>query len=147
MTQNHPVIEHPAIVVKINESDYDVMIMAQSACASCHAKGACSAADMEQKIVKVPKLQKDTFQTGEKVTVFMKQQAGGWAVFFGYILPFLIMVSTLIILISCKLSEGLAGLAALFILIPYYLVLYLNKKKLDSRFEFALKEKQEDHFS
>lgn len=147
MTQNHPVIEHPAIVVKINESDYDVMIMAQSACASCHAKGACSAADMEQKIVKVPKLQKDTFQTGEKVTVFMKQQAGCWAVFFGYILPFLIMVSTLIILISCKLSEGLAGLAALFILIPYYLVLYLNKKKLDSRFEFALKEKQEDHFS
>lgn len=147
MTQNHPVIEHPAIVVKINESDYDVMIMAQSACASCHAKGACSAADMEQKIVKVPKLQKDTFQTGEKVTVFMKLQAGGWAVFFGYILPFLIMVSTLIILISCKLSEGLAGLAALFILIPYYLVLYLNKKKLDSRFEFVLKEKQEDHFS
>jgi len=68
----------------------------------------------------------------------MKQSLGNFAVFLGYILPFLVLLATLIISISAGLSEGIAGLLSLGILVPYFFVLYQLRSKLSKKFSFQL---------
>ncbi len=136
------IIEHPGVVLKVHENNLEVMMQTQSACAACHAKGACSAADMQEKIVTVRKSLNDAYQTGQQVTVLMKRELGTLAVFFGYIFPFLVMLITLIVLIINDFSEGIAGLAAIVVLVPYYLILYLMRDRLNDKFVFAVKPLQ-----
>lgn len=136
------IIEHPGVVLKVHENNLEVMMQTQSACAACHAKGACSAADMQEKIVTVRKSLNDAYQTGQQVTVLMKRELGTLAVFFGYIFPFLVMLITLIVLIINDFSEGIAGLAAIGVLVPYYVILYLMRDRLNDKFIFAVKPLQ-----
>lgn len=133
------IIEHPGVVMNVQENIVEVMMLSLSACSTCHAKGACSAADMEEKVVTVRKGLTDSYQTGQHVTVFMRKELGTLAVFFGYILPFLVMIITLIVLIVNGFGEGTAGLASLGVLVPYYTTLYLLRDKLNSKFVFAIK--------
>lgn len=139
MADSMQVIEHPGVVIKIFDKRLEVMILSQSACSSCHAKGACTAADMEEKIVEVADPAAHNYVVGQQVTVFMQQRLGTRAVFFGYILPFLLMVLTLIVLISNGVSEPFAGLTALLVLVPYYIGLYFLRDRLDKTFLFAVK--------
>lgn len=139
MSEKTEIITHPGIIKQLFEKKVEVMILSQSACSSCHAKGACSAADMEEKIVLVDRNPESNYTVGQQVTVFMREQLGTLAVFFGYILPFLLVILTLIIMIVSDFSEGIAGLTALIILIPYYLVLYSLRNKMSKTFQFGIK--------
>jgi len=69
----------------------------------------------------------------------MGKSMGKRAVFLGYILPFIVLLATLIISLNLFDDEGIAGLIAFGILIPYYFILYLFKDKLRNSFEFRLR--------
>ena len=47
------IIEHSGIVQHIDGKHIRVQILQESACSGCHAKGACTAADMKDKYVDV----------------------------------------------------------------------------------------------
>lgn len=132
-------IEHKGIVEEIVQNKVRVKFLAVSACASCHAKGACSAADMEDKHVDVYDFSGD-FKIGDQVNVIMSQGLGFRALLFGYVYPFLIVLFTLIILTSLGTHELSAGIAALSTLIPYYIILNISKNKLRKTFSFTLKK-------
>ena len=74
----------------------------------------------------------------DAVKVIISGSMGFKALFLGYILPFLIVMCTLVIAISFDLSEPVSGLAALSTLIPYYIGLYLFKEKVNKKFIFTL---------
>ena len=61
-------IEHEGIIEQIDGDVAHVKIDSISACASCHAKGACSAADQEEKYLDVPILGA-VYRQGETVKV------------------------------------------------------------------------------
>lgn len=130
--------------MKINPNDVEVMILAQSACAACHAKGACTMADIKEKMVKAYPSKQTHFVVGQHVMVSMRHELGSKAVIFGYILPFVVMVLTLIGFIYAGFSEGYAGLASLFVLIPYYFLLFLFRKYLERTFVFTICELSPD---
>ena len=46
-------IEHQGIITSISDKKISVKIIQQSACSTCHAKGACMAADSKEKVVEV----------------------------------------------------------------------------------------------
>ena len=69
------VIEHLGRVEAITATDIRVTIISQSACASCQAKGACSAADVAEKQVVVSKPYHN-YTVGETVKVTMQQSLG-----------------------------------------------------------------------
>jgi sigma-E factor negative regulatory protein RseC len=94
--------------------------------------------EMEEKRVFVELPPEHSFKSGQQVNVMMKQSLGNFAVFLGYILPFLVLLLTLIISISVGLGEGVAGLLALGILVPYYFVLYRLRNRLGRKFSFQL---------
>lgn len=136
MTERIEHIEHPGLVTKVHSNYVEVTVLSQSACSSCHAKGACSMADMEEKQVKAFKISGNTYTEGQQVTVYMQKNLGNLAVWYGYIVPFLLVIIMLFVLVGFGSSEGQAGLAALAILVPYYFLLYLFRNKLNKTFVF-----------
>ncbi len=132
-------IDHDGIIEHINEGVAHVKINSQSACAGCHAKGACSAADQEDKFLDVP-LNGLSFTAGEVVRVEVAQRLGFKAVALGYFYPFLLLMAVLIIMIVAGIGELQAGLFALLSLIPYYLGLYLARKRIESSFTFSIQK-------
>ena len=138
MTAQKENIEHSGIITEINDSTIFISIIAASACASCHAKGVCGIADMKEKIIEVANKNYD-YKVGETVTVVLEKALGMKAVFYGYFLPFIIVLLSLIILTSTTENEGLSGLLSIGLTIPYYIILYYNRDKMKSKFEFRLK--------
>jgi sigma-E factor negative regulatory protein RseC len=138
MSEQTDSVTHPGIVMQISGHIAEVMILAKSACSSCQVKGACNMAEMEEKRVFVELPPEHSFKSGQQVNVMMKQSLGNFAVFLGYILPFLILLLALIVSISVGLGEGVAGLLALGILVPYYFVLYRLRSRLSRKFSFQL---------
>ena len=76
---------------------------------------------------------------GDAVTILMKQSMGYSALFLGYILPFLLILTMLITLVSFKVPELITGLISLAVLLPYYSVLYIFRKRVNEKFTFTLK--------
>ncbi len=138
MPSKPTLIEHLGRIDAVTPNDIRVVITSQSACASCHAKGACSASDVSEKIVVVSKTGHN-FLVGETVKVLLKQSLGFKALFLAYILPFIVVITALFSL-SSFVSEGIAGILALLSLIPYYAILYFFKNKISKQFNFDIEK-------
>ncbi len=132
------VIEHEAIVKEVNEKAIIVNVLAKSACISCQLKKVCSISDFKEKSVEVLK-EDNKVKPGDKVIVYLSQDLGLKAVFLGYVLPFIIVVLTLIIFLEFTGNELASGLISLTVLIPYYLFVYLFRHKIRKRYKFKLK--------
>ena len=132
-------IEHEGIIAQIEGDMAHVKIDSVSACASCHAKGACSAADQEEKFLDVP-LHGAQYQQGDPVYVQIAKRLGFRAVALGYVYPFLLLMAVLIGLLAGGVDELKAGSFALLSIIPYYLVLYLFRNRISSTFTFSIKK-------
>ncbi len=134
-TQN---ISHPGIIEKLTEDMVFVKIMAMSACSSCHAKGMCNVAEVEEKVVEVKREPSRDLKIGQLVTVSMKSSLGTYAVLLGYIIPFFLLIGVLIGVLFISGNEGLAGISGILILIPYYSGLYYYRKRLKNTFSFKI---------
>ncbi|MGW8316615.1 MAG: SoxR reducing system RseC family protein [Bacteroidales bacterium] len=132
-------IDHAGVIEHIEGDRAQVRIMSESACAACHAKGACSAADQEEKFIDV-ELPGDGFHEGDPVRVEAARHVGLKAVAMGYLYPFLLLMAVLIGMVSAGVPDMKAGVAALLSLVPYYLLLFLLRGKIGSTFSFSLKK-------
>lgn len=131
------VINHDGIVKENCGKSVIVTISTSSACSGCHAKGSCNTFGNEEKMIEVEGSY--NVKPGDNVTVMMMQSMGYKALFLGYILPFFSVLATLITLISLNIRELTAGLVSLAVLIPYYFILALFRKKINEKFTFTLK--------
>lgn len=132
-------IDHEGTIDQINGDVAHVRINSVSACAACHASGVCGAADQEEKYLDIP-LNGESYKVGEFVHVQVARHLGFKAVALGYIYPFLLLMAVLIGTIASGMDELKAGLLALLSLIPYYLVLYFLRKRIESSFTFSMKK-------
>jgi len=132
-------ISHDGIIKQITDNKIIVSIVSMASCASCQVKGACSASDVEEKLLEVKKRPGEEYKIGDFVTIVTNQNVGAWAVMFGYVFPLIVVVISLIILTSLMEDEGVAGLISILLLVPYYAGLYLSRKKMSDSFEFTLK--------
>jgi sigma-E factor negative regulatory protein RseC len=133
------VIKHKALVKEISGTSLIVTIINQSACSACHVNTACSMADVREKDVEISHFQ-GKYLPGQEVSVIFQESLGFRAMFFGYVLPFLIVLITLITFFSITNNEILAGIVGLGILIPYYTTLYFYRDVLKKIFKFELEE-------
>jgi sigma-E factor negative regulatory protein RseC len=131
-------ITHPGIIDDVTENSVFVNILARSACSTCHAKSMCNIAEVEEKVVEIKKDPGNEYSQGQEVTVAMTKSLGGLAVFLGYVLPFLLLIVVLLIVLLISANEGLAGLSAIGILIPYYWLLYIFRDRLKRTFSFRI---------
>lgn len=133
-------IYHEGVIEEIrNDGSIAVRIASTPGCVSCAAKEICNASEIEEKIIEVANPKDHNYSVGDLVSVSLKQSAGLHAVMLGYVYPFLVMLITLIIMINVTDSQGVAGLTAIAMLIPYYVILYLTKSRQKESFQFEIK--------
>lgn len=132
-------IDHEGIIDHIESDVAHVRIYSQSACSACHAKGVCGAADQEEKFVDI-NLHGAAYVKGERVHVQVARKLGFRAVALGYVLPFFLLMGVLISLSAIGIDELKVGLFALLSIIPYYLVLYLYRRRIESAFTFSIRK-------
>lgn len=139
--RNRTTVEHSGIVESLDNDRVRVGFVSHAACSSCHARGACSLSEVENKFVEVTDPEQ-AFQPGEKVMILLEQQMGFKALWYGYVFPLVIMLTALILVYALTARDGLAGLVALATLVPYYLLLFVFRSALRKKFAFRLKKLQ-----
>ena len=131
-------ISHEGVVTKITDDTLEIKIVAQSACAACHAKSACTMSDQAEKVLLVPRPADQEFQLFQKVKVIMSVGQGNKAAVLAYLIPILVLLAVLFACLGLGLSEGLSALISIAALIPYYLILYLKRDKLKKKFDYRI---------
>ncbi len=137
------IIEHTGIINQIEGSHIRVSIIQESACSSCHANGACSAADMDEKMIDVESAD-STLKVGDRVLLFGQKSTGLWAVLLAFVIPFLLILLMLFVLRAYTNDEALSGTIALAVLVPYYIILSFFNKRMKSKFQFYIKKDTEE---
>jgi positive regulator of sigma E activity len=134
---------HEGKVVGFNAKDgsVQVKILSSSACAQCHARGMCVALEMEEKIINAVPESRDPLQMGDTVVVMMEEKMGWKAIFYGFFLPLVVMVAVLFVSYALGSGEIHAALYGIGSLIPYYLLLYVFRKKIEKDFIFKAEKK------
>jgi sigma-E factor negative regulatory protein RseC len=131
-------ISHEGVITKITDDVLEIKIVAQSACAACHAKSACGMGEQQEKVLTVPKPKGQTFQLFQKVNVVMSLGQGNKAAVLAYLIPILILLAVLFACLGFGLGEGLSALISILALAPYYTILYSQRDKLKRRFEYRI---------
>ena len=138
MSNNNDTISHEGVITKITDDELEIKILAQSACAACHAKSACGMGEQAEKILTIPKPKGQTFQLNQRVSIKMTINQGNIAAVLAYLIPIIVLISVLFVCLSLNLGEGISALISIGALIPYYIVLYLRRDKLKKKFEYSI---------
>ena len=136
--KNAETISHEGIVTKITDDELEIKILAQSACAACHAKSACGMGEQAEKTLTVPRPKDKDFALMQKVNVRMAIGQGNKAAVLAYLIPIILLLAVLFVCLGLGLNEGLSALISIVALIPYYIVLYLQRDKLKKQFDYTV---------
>lgn len=129
--------EQKGIIESVNDNRITVRIDRGSACGHCSAQGLCNLAESTERIIEVNN-STQLFSIGEWVQVTMSRSMGNKAILLGYFIPFVLFISTLLILSAYGLPEWITGLVSLLILIPYFIILYIFRERLRRTFSFSI---------
>ena len=132
-------ISHTGTIKSINNQHLIVKIISETACTSCHAKGACSSAEQAEKEIQVSTTE-GKYIVGEQVLVVTSAGQGYTALFYAYLLPLLLLVTGLIVLLSITKNEATSAIGAIICLAPYYSLLWLFRHKIQDSFHFTVQK-------
>ena len=136
------IIKHRGIVEKIEGSHVVVRIVQTSACSACSAKGLCNASESKEKQIDVYEVN-PSYRIGEEVMLCGSTSMGMRAVLLAFGIPVLLLLAALFI--TMRVTDGdalLSSIVALLAVIPYYLVIYLMKDKMNKTFSFVIEKQQ-----
>jgi len=131
------IVEHIGKVVEVYDTRCLVQIEQMSACVSCQVKSACTVSEKEDKLIEVF-LVDEHVKVGEQVLLIGQHSLGLKAVFFAYVLPLLVMFTTLVLLTFLNVNETLSGTIVLCSILPYYGILHFFKDRFKRKFAFKL---------
>ena len=133
-------ITHSGIVKSIADGCIKVQIVQTSACAACKVASHCNASESKVKIVDVFTRDTNIYQIGQEVTVWASKDVANRALLLGFGAPFLLLICVLMIALKFFGDEGLAALAALASLVPYYLALWVMKDRIQQQISFNIEQ-------
>ena len=132
-------ITHKGRIVAIDPEITTIEIVAESACASCHAKGICGLGEEKVKLIDVRTSAWHPHQVGDEVEVVLKKAVGYKAVFIAYGMPLVVLFVTMMILNGLGVGELWAGIGSLIAVAVCYLVIFLFRNKISKDYSFYLK--------
>ncbi len=131
-------ISHSGIVDSIFGEMVRVRIVQSSSCSTCKVASYCSSAESKEKIIDVRSTTPQRFKIGQKVNVTTEASNGGKAVILAFAIPAILLLAAVAISIMSGLSEALAALIGILILIPYYLIIYFMNDTLSKEISFRI---------
>lgn len=132
-------IEHRGVVEQIVSHTIKVAIVQESACAACAAAQFCHSSEKEKKVIDIPVQDASHYQVGQPVTIVGELGLGLRAALWAYVAPLVLLMAVLLTASSLGCGAGMSALLALGSLLPYYIILYALRDKLQKRFTFRIK--------
>ena len=132
-------ISHSGIVESISDECVKVRILQTSACAGCKVASHCHASESKEKIVDVLNMSDTSrLKVGDDVMVIASRDVANRSLLLGFGIPLLILVGALLFVLQLTGNEGFAALSGLLALIPYYLIIWLCRKKIQQQLAFSI---------
>lgn len=132
---------HSGTIVGKTGHMWKVRITLGDACQHCSAQNGCLILSSRDRIIDVAEERHGPgFEIGEKVEVCIKTHSGLRAVLYAYVLPAVCLMSVVITLYLLHTEEGIIALSAITTLGVYFLMLYLFRHRIDSKFSFTLRK-------
>ena len=133
-----PTLQHRGVVTCVEAQAVTVSVVAQSACAGCHAKGICGESGAERVIVvKTPRAAE--YSVGESVVVALQRQSMALvSVVWGYVVPLVVLLVVLFGSVALGLSDGIAALSTILAVVIYYVGLYVARRVFERKIEFTI---------
>jgi len=131
-------IRHSGVVFEIEDGCIKVRIIQTSACASCKIAGQCNASESKEKIIEVYGQKLPNLKVGDSVEVTAARRTGYLAVILSSVMPLLLLMGVLLTVLSITGNEVAAALSSMGVLVPYYLILYIMKTKIQSQLSFHI---------
>ena len=133
-------ISHSGVIESILEGCVKVRIVQTSACAACKIAGHCNASESKVKIVDVFCSNSSDYKVGQDVTVWASKDVANKALMLGFGVPFLLLVSVLMIALKIIGDEGISALVALGALVPYYFAGWLMRIRIQNQISFQIED-------
>lgn len=89
--------------------------------------------------MEIPCTDAHSYTVGQDVTIVGEFGLGLRAAFFAYVIPVILLMTVLIAVAMVTGSEGWGAIAALSSLIPYYIIIYILREKMQREFTFRIK--------
>ncbi len=133
-------ISHSGVIESVLEGCVKVRIVQTSACTACKIAGHCNASESKVKIVDVFCSNSSDYSVGQDVTVWASKDVANKALLLGFGVPFLLLVSVLMIALKIIGDEGISALIALGALVPYYFALWLMRDRIQHQISFQIED-------
>ena len=131
-------LQHRGVVTRVEARTVVVSVVAQSACAGCHAKGICGESGAERVIV-VKTSNASEYSVGESVVVALQRQSMALvSVVWGYVVPLVVLLVVLFGSVALGLSDGIAALSTILAVVIYYVGLYVARRVFERKIEFTI---------
>lgn len=131
-------ISHDGVVESISKAMLHVRIVQSSACSACKVSTYCASSERKEKIINVPCLTADSYTIGQPVTVVGSTSIGLKAVLLAFAIPSVLLLATIVAGIRLGMSELMACLAAVGVLVIYYIIMYACKAQLTEMLSFRV---------
>ena len=131
-------LQHRGVVDSIVGDTVVVKVVAQSACAGCHAKGLCGESGAER-VIQVKTPYASEYCVGDKVVVaLLRQSMAISSVVWGYVVPLVVLLVALFGGVGLGFSEGAAAITSIVAVAIYYIALYLVRRVFERKIEFTI---------
>ncbi len=132
-------IKHTGVVESVDSDHMRVRILQTSACAGCKAASFCNASEKKEKLIDIyDQASILGHKRGDNVVISADANTGTRAVVIGFGLPFIVLVTALVVAYSLTHSETIAAGVGIIALVPYYFVIYILREKLRKEFSFTI---------
>ncbi len=132
-------VAHKGRIKSVSDGKVTVEILSESACSACHAKGVCSMGESARKEVEVSVGNPEYYTVDQEVEVLLSSTLGHKAVWIAYVIPLILLVAFIMLPLSMGASEGVSALCGAAVTAFYYMMLYLFRKHLGSKWEFKIR--------
>lgn len=132
-------ITHEGVVVKVEGQRVTVQFVQNSACSGCHAKTLCSSGTSDSaKREVIANSFGVPYEVGDYVRVVVTSGLAWKAVLLAFVVPMILALISLFGVVGFTGSELKGCLATLALLAVYYLVVWMQRDRLERKTEFTL---------
>ncbi len=133
-------IRHEGTVESIEGEHVRVRITQQSACSACKVASHCTASESKVKIIDVLHCQRQDLKVGDPVVVCTSSHSAGKALLWGFGYPLLLLLATIGVMLGMEFNDGVAALTAIGALIPYYIILWVFRRRITKSIAFSIED-------
>jgi positive regulator of sigma E activity len=132
-------IEQRGVIEKISDGKASVIFSGIEACGNCSSGKFCELFGNASRSINVP-ASESHFSKGEEVLIVMKRSLGMKAAILAYLLPFILLILSLITGTLLKWGDLVTAIITMTFVLFYFIGLYFFRSRIKKSFTFNIQK-------